>query len=80
MKKITMKEFEAVKEDTTRCILIVQCTRTRACAWEGLENHYDEKRVNEYERVNVCPRCGNDQFYMKYEPVYSFESKYVEKV
>lgn len=79
MKKVTLSEFEEAEKGAKRCILIVQCTRVRACKWEGLESQYGTERINSIESKCVCPRCGNDEFYTKYEPIHNFKFKYVKE-
>lgn len=79
MKKVTENEFTEAVAKAVLCIEIVQCTKTRKCKWEGLESQYLERRVSSIEGKMVCPRCANDEFYVRYEPIDAFKRKFLSK-
>ena len=39
-----------------------QCTN-RQCNWVGNDDEKSTKRIDENVTDNVCPKCGNDNFF-----------------
>ena len=51
-----------------------QCSHIRKCKWVGEYKDLDEVKDKQHSDINmtnsVCPKCGNDEFYVLTEEQY----------
>lgn len=40
-----------------------ECTK-RKCKWQGDDSEKSQKQLNGHMSELVCPKCGNNEFYM----------------
>lgn len=39
-----------------------ECTNKK-CKWQGKDEEKAKKRIDEYMTEDICPKCGNNEFY-----------------
>ncbi|AXX89310.1 hypothetical protein CKA55_07345 [Arcobacter suis] len=76
MTKIALNELDDVEK--VECVEIRVCTRTRACKWKGTYPQLALKKKDEVEQEHICPKCGNNEFYIEYMPLYKYKKNYVD--
>lgn len=76
MTKIAQNELDDVEK--VECVEIRVCTRTRACKWKGIYPQLALKRIDEVEQEHICPKCGNNEFYIEYMPLHKYQDNYVD--